>query len=185
MQNIISVFIPRTVTIINKGAFSGCSKLKSIIVDENNQNYDSRNNCNAIIETRSNTLIAGCMNTFIPNSVVSIGDCAFCGCVYIESLDIPNSVIRIEENAFTNCFKLSQIKLPSNLTHIGDGAFAGCTGLFKIISYIPENKLFTTEEDAFLGVDYTKCTLFVPSGAISKYSTTSSWNHFTNIVTYE
>ena len=74
-----SVVIPKKVTEIWEGAFSGCSNLESIEVAEDNPKYDSRNNCNAIIETDSDTLIVGCKNTEIPSGVIRIGDGAFFG----------------------------------------------------------------------------------------------------------
>ena len=67
-----SVTIPNNITSIGSGAFGGCSGLASIVVGSGNTQYDSRNNCNAIIETATNTLIAGCKTTLIPNSVTSI-----------------------------------------------------------------------------------------------------------------
>ena len=69
-----SVTIPNSVTSIGDGAFSRCSGLTSIKVESGNSVYDSRENCNAIIKTATNTLISGCKNTIIPNSVTSIGD---------------------------------------------------------------------------------------------------------------
>ena len=45
-----SVTIPGSVTHIGYGAlFEGCKALRSIVVDEGNTTYDSRENCNAII----------------------------------------------------------------------------------------------------------------------------------------
>ena len=76
-----SITIPISVTSIGLAAFSGCSGLTSIKVESGNLKYDSHDNCNAIIETESNTLIAGCPNTTIPNSVTSIGGSAFYGCI--------------------------------------------------------------------------------------------------------
>lgn len=67
-----SVTIPSSVTRIENRAFSGCSGFISISVDEDNPTYDSRNNCNAIIETKSNTLLLGCKNTIIPSSVTKM-----------------------------------------------------------------------------------------------------------------
>ena len=69
-----SITIPNSVTFISNWVFAGCSGLESITVENGNNRYDSRNNCNAIIETSTNTLIAGCKNTVIPNSVTSIGE---------------------------------------------------------------------------------------------------------------
>ena len=74
------VTIPNTVTSISSDAFRGCSQLASIVVEEGNSKYDSRDNCNAIVETGSNTLITGCKNTVIPNTVTTIDSYAFFGC---------------------------------------------------------------------------------------------------------
>ena len=62
-----SIEIPNSVTTIGNRAFSDCHNLTSIVVAEDNTIYDSREDCNAIIETATNTLITGCKNTVIPN----------------------------------------------------------------------------------------------------------------------
>ena len=72
--------LPNSVKIIGDGAFAYCSGLEKITVESGNSRYDSRDNCNSIIETATNTLIAGCKNSVIPNSVTSIGDAAFSEC---------------------------------------------------------------------------------------------------------
>ena len=74
-----SVEIPSSVKWIGSGAFGGCSSLESLKVSEGNVEYDSRENCNVIIETVSNTLVVGCKNTKIPSSVKWIGESAFSG----------------------------------------------------------------------------------------------------------
>ena len=71
------VKIPNSVISIGESAFIGLSNATSIEVESGNEFYDSRDNCNAIIETSTNTLIAGCQNTIIPSSVTSIGRSAF------------------------------------------------------------------------------------------------------------
>ena len=67
-----SISIPESVTEIASNAFRGCSGRASIVVAKGNKKYDSRDNCNAIIETASNCLILGSQNTVIPDSVTEI-----------------------------------------------------------------------------------------------------------------
>ena len=127
-----SVTIGNSVTSIGGGAFSGCSSLTSIKVDAGNTTYDSRDNCNAIIETESNTLVLGCKNTIIPNSVTSIDGGAFSGCSSLTSITIPNSVTSIGGSAFSGCTGLTSITIPNSVTSIGRCAFSDCTGLTSV-----------------------------------------------------
>ena len=121
-----SVTIPNSVTSIGSSAFSFCSGLTNIVVQSGNTKYDSRNNCNAIIEKASNTLIAGCKNTIIPNSVTSIGNSAFEGCSGLTSITIPNSVTSIDGFVFRDCSGLTSVTIPNSVTSIGDCAFQNC-----------------------------------------------------------
>ena len=131
-SNLASIIIPKSVTNIRIGAFQDCSDLTSIIVENGNAKYDSRNNCNAIIETQSNMLIVGCGNTIIPNSVTSIGNSAFDGCTDLTSITIPNSVKSIGVLAFNDCYNLTSITIPKSVINIGDAAFQRCTGLTSL-----------------------------------------------------
>ncbi len=131
-REITKIEIPNSVTSIGEGAFSYCSSLETINVDPNNKTYDSRNNCNAIIETSTNELILGCKNTIIPKTITSIGSSAFEGCSNLISVIIPFSVTSIEWKSFSGCSSLTSITLPNSVTSIGWAAFEGCSSLTNI-----------------------------------------------------
>ena len=132
-----SITIPKSVVNIGWFSFYGCYNLSSIVVENGNPIYDSRDNCNAIIETASNTLFKGCVNTTIPNTITSIGDYAFDN-VFIfrsdnpASIVIPNSVKSIGNAAFRDCTTLASVVLSEGLTSIGQFAFYGCYDLASI-----------------------------------------------------
>lgn len=131
--------------------FIGCSSLTSITVDSRNVFFDSRDNCNAIIRTSENSLIAGCHNTIIPNSVTSIN-------FY----------------AFSRCGSLKTITLPNSLKKIDDSAFSGCNNLSTVISEIEHP--FSLGVEAFYGIP-SNSVLYVPKGTISSYMY-NGWNKY-------
>ena len=135
-SGLTSVIIPKSVTSIagSKGAgtwtaFQECNSLISIVVEEGNPKYDSRDNSNAIIETETNKLIIGCNSTVIPNTVEVIGALAFYELLKITNITIPSSVTTIEYNAFAYCEKFKgTIDIPKNATNISKNAFQGIGG---------------------------------------------------------
>jgi hypothetical protein len=142
-----SITIPSSVKLIDDNAFHSCYSLTSMIVAPGNTNYDSRNNCNAIIETSSNTLIAGCQNTIIPFGVTSIKDCAFEACTTLKSIIIPNSVTKIGYSAFNECSNLKSVTISNSVIDIGEYAFSS-TALTSIT--IP-NRLEIVNAGMFAG----------------------------------
>ena len=128
-----SIEIPNSVTSIGDEAFYCCTGLTSISVAAGNAKYDSRDNCNAIIETPTNKLVFGCKNTVIPDEITSIGDNAFAYCSGLTSIVIPNSVTSIGEYAFYVCTGLTSITIPNSVTSIGNWTFYNCTGLTSVV----------------------------------------------------
>lgn len=125
-----NLFIPKKVSNIDDTAFEGCT-FTSITVDSENTVYDSRNNCNAINETATNTLLLASSNTVIPNSIVKIGNRAF-EKLGLTSINIPDSVTTIGESAFKDCVNLTNITVGNGLTDIKQCAFMGCSHLTGI-----------------------------------------------------
>ena len=89
MQNLT---IGNSVNSIGSEAFYNCGDLRSIVVVKGNSKYDSRDNCNALIETVTNKLLLGCRNTVIPEGIKTIARYAFWNCNGLDYLNIPSSV---------------------------------------------------------------------------------------------
>lgn len=137
-SSLTSITIPESVATIWYYIFEGCDSLTSIVVAEGNTVYDSREGCNAIIETNSNTLLEGCSTTIIPESVTSIGATAFYERTTLTSISIPEGVTSIGNGAFQGCSNLASVIVSeqSKLTNIGNFAFCQCGSLASIT--IPE-----------------------------------------------
>ena len=131
-SSLTSIEIPANAKIVCGFLFSGCSNLASIKVDERNSFYDSRDNCNAIIHTERNALIAGCKNTEIPDNVSTIDGYAFSECNGLTNITIPGSVTSIGVNAFYNCNNLTSVTIPDSVTGIEVNAFDKCSEGFTI-----------------------------------------------------
>jgi len=114
-----------------------------------------------------------------PNSLLSIGDCAFYWSGLIN-VTIPNSVTTIGEMAFNACFGLTTFTIGSSVTSIGGGAFRMCGNLKTIKSLNPIPPVLGN--DCFDGV--SPSVIYVPSGAIGAYKAAAGWSAFTNILEY-
>ena len=151
-----SINIPSSVTSLGEYCFGGCSSLTSIVVDAGNSVYDSRENCNAVIETESNTMICGCAGTVIPSSVTSLG-----------------------YECFWNCSSLTSINIPSSVKSLGEFCFSRCSSLKTVTCEIPapigDNYIFSN-------TPINEATLYVPEASLNSYKTTSPWSGFGTIL---
>lgn len=127
-----SIQIPKSVERLGPSIVLGCKYLREIDVDAANPVYDSRENCNAVIETVTNRLLFGCRNSIIPSSVVDIYDDAFRGCEYLWKITIPNSIERIGDRAFSRCEGINGVKIPDSVKEIGRFAFNHCSSIERI-----------------------------------------------------
>jgi hypothetical protein len=149
--NLKSVRIPASVSGVGERLFSGCQNLKSIVVDSKNEDLDSRDSCNAIIDSDNDELLAACPATTIPSSVTSIGQGAFYWCLNIKNFNIPEGIHKIGNDAFGGCINLKHITLPQSLETIGCFAFSGCKSLQSF--YLPKNVKSIDSERIFAGCD--------------------------------
>ena len=198
-----SLTIPKSVVSIASTSFSACAySLATIQVENGNTVYDSRENCNAIINSLDNTLILGCQNTIIPNDVEKIGEYAFNGCTELTSIDIPNSVKSIGDYAFQNCYKINTVNIPNGVTTIGNSAFYNCSGLKTIVlpktittignnafNYWGSKEIYCYAEQlpeigdfVFFPYSGANSTLHVPATSIETYKTAEQWKDFGTIV---
>lgn len=161
-SSLTSITIPAGVKTIGENSFAGCGGLDYVTVDNNNEAYESRNNC--IIRKSDMTLILGCNNSAIPSDVVNITEYAFNDCTKLKTLSIPASVQSIGAAAFGGCGGLESITvdadnvnyysesncliekeskelllgcnasvIPNNIVGIGVKAFKNCAKLSSIV----------------------------------------------------
>ena len=198
-ENLTSMTIPSSVKEISDRAI--CRTLDTIKVDAGNPVYDSRGNCNAIIETSTNRLITGCRYTVIPDNVTSIGEFAFFRCESLMSITIPESVTLIDEHAFhgcgissliipskvdsigdyafVRCSILSSVTLPAGISSIGSGAFMYCDSLKEVYCFAEKAPLIVPR--VFEGTPIENATLYVPEASVEEYKSADTWGRFKEI----
>ena len=182
------VFIPQNVHLIENLAYRSC-EINTIEVSEDNKTFDSRNKCNAIIETNTNKLILGCKNTEMPNSIIEIGQHAFDNVIMYygspnstlvyRDLNIPQGVQCISDYAFYYAWGIGNLIIPSSVSYIGENAFKESVKSAGVITTFIEVP-FDITENAFS--KYESITLYVPKGTKAKYESTAGWKNFQNIV---
>ena len=176
-SGLTSLHIPASVTSIEDRAFAYCSGLETIEVEAGNKYYDSRNSCNALIQTKTNTLLIGCKNSLIPEGVTIIADGAFRGCAELESIEIPEGVTKIGSAAFRGCTGLTSVTLPSTITSIGTYAFSAFDEVYNLTTVtVGMTTPVAITSEVF--PNRANSTLYVPKGCKTAYQAANYWKEF-------
>ena len=125
-NSLISITIPSSVIAIGINPFCGCH------ADLKNESKAFIYEHNVLFNKDKTTIIsyrAKDANYVIPDSVTSIGACAFLGCNSLTSIIIPDSVTSIGWLAFAYCNFLTSINIPDSVTSIEYCAFEECDSL--------------------------------------------------------
>ncbi|OQC50390.1 MAG: hypothetical protein BWX57_00218 [Tenericutes bacterium ADurb.Bin024] len=134
-QNLTSISIPKELVYIGPAAFAECPLITSITVASENRYFDDRENCNAVIEKKTNKMVVGCNVSTIPSTVVALGAYLFAGCTF-ESITIPATITVLENSVFNGCINLKTVVIQSAITKIANYTFNGCRALTSV--NIPE-----------------------------------------------
>lgn len=153
--DIKSLTIPNSVTSIGRNAFNETTQLESIVVESGNKVYDSRNECNAIIETATRTLIRGCKTTIIPKEITNIANTAFYGCLGLTEIEIPSNITSVGNSAFYACTSLENIYFHSNPT-IGTDAIPSTTTCHLVLDDSNMIDFNTANSNTYSDISYTR-----------------------------
>lgn len=138
-----SISIPATVKYIGETGWF-VNRMSSIVVEKGNAIYDSRHNCNAIVETATNTLVLGCKKTIIPEGITTLGRLSMAN-TELSSVTIPNSVEEIADRVFEGT-ALESIRIPGSVVYIGREVF-GANNEIKSIIVDGDNTIYDSREN--------------------------------------
>ena len=227
-RNLKQFIIPDSVTILNSLLLQNCSSLKSIRIHKGiKEIYNAFSGCSnlstLIIENRNTTLKLGSNNTAITRSISSplFGDCKL-DSVYIggkivynishdygyspffrntslRTVKISDAETTIYDNEFYGCTNLHNVSIGDNVKSIGKWAFSGCSSLKNFtfgrglqsigqeafsdcinITQISSEAVVppTCGINALDDINKWNCKLFVPKANINAYKQAPQWKEF-------
>ncbi len=141
MNNITSVVIPSTVSVISSMSFYGCQNLTSVTLSDAVTSIGSKafGMCTKLkginlkkVQTVGEHAFFGCksLKTLKCGTALKvIGAYAFENCSALDTLTQSSALIYIGSYAFSGCSSIASLSLPKSLTYIGNSAFKNCTAL--------------------------------------------------------
>ena len=161
--------------------------ITSIKVDPENTNYTSING--VLFNKKKNVLhtfpAAYATEYTIPESVDTIGSCAFAG-TSIKSVVFPKNLVHIVDDAFRGT-RLTELVLPASLQSIGMYAFDMCSSLTTVTCHATTPPIMSDGESeykyhVFLRVPVSDIPLYVPAASIEAYRNADQWKDFGQIL---
>ncbi len=204
--SLTSIAIPDSVTSIGKYTFYNCSSLTSVHIT------DIAAWCGIIFGNGSANPLGYAHNLYlngelvtnlaIPDSVTSIGDCAFYMCTSLTSITIPDSVTSIGNSAFYKCTSLTSVTIGNGVTSIGDEAVRNCTSLTSVtigngVTSIGNAVFYncrslkevyckpTTPPSGGSSMFYNNASgrkIYVPTESVDAYKYAAGWNEYANYI---
>ena len=141
-EKVVDLVIPDGVTKINDFAFEGCFSIVSVTIPYSVKNIGRAafGQCTNLKKGVLNCPVIGgfCLSNSpvseieIGDSVISIGENAFCNLTNLANIIIPSNIKDIGSNAFKNCTALSSVKMGRGVVSVGKNAFSGCEGITAV-----------------------------------------------------
>ena len=171
-SSLVEVNIPESVTLIGEDAFSGCSKLEIVRIDEVKAwctvLFESAAS-NPLMYTQKSILYTeGDVTTTvkIPDGIVALTTNAFKNCKDLVSVEFPSTLTSIGGAAFSGCSSLTSVVIPNRVTSINGYTFSNCSALESVT--IPSS-VTTIESTAFNNVAPTNLTAtWIPTGMLKE-----------------
>lgn len=156
-RSLESIYIPKDAVVHEKiggkyASFFMLDGLNEITVNEENEKYESVDNC--LIVKAGGKLILGTNNSVIPANGMAkiIGEYAFYNSESLFHLRIPSGVEEIGEGAFYCCSYLKDVSLSDTVNKIDESAFSDCKSLAKI-KVADGNDRYYSENDCLIEKD--------------------------------
>ncbi|MBQ9950568.1 MAG: leucine-rich repeat protein [Clostridia bacterium] len=113
------VYIPKTVTVIDKEGFEECTGLKHVTFSEG-------------LQAINDYAFSGCtslQNVNLPTTLISTARASFGNCDSFTEITFHDGFAKLERYTFDGCDNLVKVNLPDTVTDIGERAFKDCVSL--------------------------------------------------------